>query len=144
MTGGRERYARLAASAAIEASDPFLDKRVIEYCSKLPGRLRVRDGWPKIMLRDVMAGKIPNEVRWNRSKPHLGWLCNDFTARQAQKSGQLNLTALRQSLRDYVDQSALTETWQAFVIGGDAAAIHSANVLSIWLSESSSRPVVPK
>ena len=46
MTAGRERYARLAAANGIEASDPFMDKRLIEFCARLPGHLRLRDGWP--------------------------------------------------------------------------------------------------
>jgi len=142
-TGGVERYARLAASAAIEASDPFLDKRVIEFCAMLPGRMRIRNGWPKILLRELMLGKIPDKVRWSRGKPHLRWLFNESVARQALNSGQLSLSQLRRTLGDYVDPTSLTEAWHGFVNGGDAAAIHSANTLSIWLSETSERHVVP-
>jgi len=142
-TAGVERYVRLAASAAVEASDPFLDKRVIEFCSMLPGPMRIRNGWPKILLRDLMLGKIPEKVRWSRAIPHLGWLFNESVARQALNSGQLSLSGLRRSLGDYVDPTSLTEAWHGFVNGGDAEAIHSANTLSIWLSETSERPVVP-
>ena len=31
VTAGRERYARLAAFSSIEARDPFLDRRVVDY-----------------------------------------------------------------------------------------------------------------
>jgi len=143
VTGGRERYGRLAASAGVEASDPFLDKRVIEYCANLPGHMRLRNGWPKIVLRDLMAGRIPDDVRWSRGKPHLGWFFNDIAARQARSSGQLSLSKLHRNLKDYVDPAALDKAWQRFEVGGETAAIHSANTLSIWLSESSKRPVVP-
>ena len=83
ITAGRERYARLAAAHGIESSDPFLDKRVVDYCSRLPGRFRLKDGWPKIILRDLMDGKLPDEVRWGRGKPHLGFLFNDVVTRLA-------------------------------------------------------------
>jgi asparagine synthase (glutamine-hydrolysing) len=143
VTGGRERYARLAASAATEASDPFLDKRVVEYCAGLPGRARLKDGWPKIILRETMSGKIPDEVRWSRGKPHLGWLFNDAVVRQALARGEVSLTALQKDLGDYVDSSGLSVAWQRFADGGEAAPIHSANILAVWLRESANRPVVP-
>jgi asparagine synthase (glutamine-hydrolysing) len=143
VTGGRERYARLAASTAVEASDPFLDKRVIEYCAGLPGRVRLNNGWPKMLLRKLMAGKIPDEVRWSRGKPHLGWLFNDAATRQALDSGEVSLSSLREDLRDYVDTASLTAAWQGFAGGGEAAQIHSANVLSVWLRETAHRPVAP-
>jgi hypothetical protein len=95
------------------------------------------------VLRDLMTGRIPDDVRWSRGKPHLGWLFNDIAARQALSCGRLSLSKLQLNLKDYVDPAALDKAWQGFENGGDAAAIHSANTLSIWLSESSKRPVVP-
>ena len=144
VTGGRERYARLAAAAATEASDPFLDKRVIEFCANLPGRSRLKNGWPKAILREVMSARIPDAVRWNRGKPHLGWLFNDVVTRSALDRGELSLAGLTEGLGDYADSEAITGAWQRFAKGGDAAPIHSANILSIWLLENASRPIVPK
>jgi len=143
VTGGRERYARLAAAVATEASDPFLDKRVIEFCARLPGRARLRDGWPKMMLRELMSDRIPDEVRWCRGKPHIGWLFNHVVAKQALDRGEMSLTRLSNGLKNYVDPAALTEAWHHFVKGGDAEPVHTANTLSIWLRETANRPVVP-
>ena len=72
VTGGRERFARIAAAAATEPRDPFLDRRLIDFCTQLPGRFRMRDGWYKWILRDITAGRLPDEVRWMRGKPHIG------------------------------------------------------------------------
>ena len=95
------------------------------------------------MLREVMSGKIPDEVRWCRGKPHLGWLFNDAVTRRALDRGDMTLAGLQMDLKDYVDTSSLTEAWQRFVSGGEAAPIHTANILSIWLRETAKRPVVP-
>ncbi len=143
VTAGRERYARIAAAAGMEARDPFLDKRVVDYCSRLPGRLRLKGGWPKMMLREIMADKLPDEVRWCRGKPHLGWLFNDSVLNLALNRGQLNYTELEEVLTDYVDSAALSRAWQTFRGGGDAEHVHSAFVLSTWLREAAQRPVVP-
>ena len=77
VTGGRERYARIAAGVAVEPRDPYLDQRLIAYCTRLPGRFRMRDGWYKWILRHVTAGLLPDEVRWMRGKAsyRLGIQC---------------------------------------------------------------------
>jgi hypothetical protein len=143
MAGSRERYSRIAATAAAEARDPFMDKRVVEYCARLPGHLRMKDGWYKRILRDAMAGRLPDKVRWASGKPHLGWLFNETVTRLAANSGRLGLNELRTTVADYVDLAALEEAWQLFEDGGDAARIHTAHVLSVWLHENVSRPVAP-
>jgi asparagine synthase (glutamine-hydrolysing) len=70
---GRERYDRVAAALAIEPRDPFMDLRLTAFCLRLPGAQLQRDGWPKLILRRTMAGRLPDPVRWRRGKEHLGW-----------------------------------------------------------------------
>ena len=76
LTAGRERYGRIAASAGIEARDPYTDQRVVDFCSRLPDDQLARDGWPKFLLRNAMAGRLPDAVRWGRGKPHIGGVYN--------------------------------------------------------------------
>jgi asparagine synthase (glutamine-hydrolysing) len=73
LTVGRERYDRVASAMAIEPRDPFLDRRVIEFCLALPAEQKQHDGWPKIILRRAMEGLMPDAVRWRTGKQHLGW-----------------------------------------------------------------------
>jgi asparagine synthase (glutamine-hydrolysing) len=142
VTAGRERYARVAAAVGAEARDSFLDKRVVDYCSRLPGRLLLRDGWPKFILREVMAGKLPEEVRWQRGKPHLGWRFNRAVTKSAIDRGDISLERLKGDLEDYVDPDALSSAWLDIHSGGDGEHIHSAYVLSVWLRENAERPRV--
>ena len=107
VTAGRERYARLAGAFAIEPRDPFLDRRVVDYCARLPGRFRLKDGWPKIVLRDLMDGRLPDEVRWARGKPHLGGLFNASVAREAADRGALDIVSLRNDLQGFVESALL-------------------------------------
>ena len=143
MTAGRERYARIAAATGMEARDPFMDKRVIEYCSRLPGRFRFRDGWPKMILREIMADTLPQEVLWTRRKPHLGWLFSEEVTKQAMNRGELDISHLEERLKGYVDLAALTEPWRDFREGGHSEQIHYAYILSVWLRQTATRPVVP-
>jgi asparagine synthetase B (glutamine-hydrolysing) len=127
----------------MEARDPFMDKRLIEYCSRLPGRFRLRDGWPKIILRDITADILPEEVLWTGRKPHLGWLYSEAITKLAVNRGELNLSFLESQLADYVDKAALSEAWQNFQGGGSAEPIHYALFLSVWLRRAATRPTAP-
>ena len=142
MTAGRERYARIAAATGMEARDPFMDRRVIEYCSRLPGRIRLRNGWPKIILREVLADILPNEVLWTGRKPHLGWLFSESITKLATNRGELDISILEEQLTGYVDTGALSTAWQSFCDGGDSEQIHYAHMLAIWLRRTATRPVV--
>lgn len=144
LTAGRERYARIAAAAGMEARDPFMDKRVVEYCARLPGRFRLRHGWPKPILRDLMAGILPDEVLWTRRKPHLGWWFSDAVTRLAQSHGELDVESLREGLAEYVDPAALRRQWDAYCRGGDSEPVHRAFILAGWLRDAARRPVAPR
>jgi asparagine synthase (glutamine-hydrolysing) len=143
VTAGRERYARIAAATGTEARDPFLDKRVVEYCSRLPGRFRFENGWSKAILRRIMAEKLPREVLWTPRKAHLGGLFNQAVSQRAWQSGKLDIAGLENELSGYVDQAALAKAWTVFSAGGEAAPIHTAHTLSLWLKIHANRPVVP-
>jgi asparagine synthase (glutamine-hydrolysing) len=142
IVAARERYARLAAATGVEARDPFLDRRVVEYCTALPARLLARDGWSKVLLREQMAGRLPEAVRWARGKPHLGWYFNACVTRRAVERGQLALEDLTAGLAGYVDTGALETAWTTFLGGGDASPVHSAHVLYRWLRDAEHKPVV--
>lgn len=140
MTAGRERYGRLAANMGLECRDPYLDRRFVDFCSTLPARFRLRDGWPKIILRDVMSEKLPAEVLWCRGKPHIGWLFNEEIARTAAAKGALSLERLTGDLATYVDPKRLRKAWHSFETGGDSGQIHQAFVLAVWLAQNALRP----
>ncbi len=142
MTGGRERYARIAATTATEARDPFLDKRVVEFCAHLPGHLRLRDGMAKIILRDVMSDRVPHEVAWTSRKLHVGWQFNKSVKGLLSERGELTLDSLRESLGDFVDSAALSNDWQTYLDTGYCENINTALYLSKWLHENEKRPVV--
>jgi asparagine synthase (glutamine-hydrolysing) len=144
VTAGRERYARIAATVGLEASSPFLDRRVVEYAAWLPGRLRIRNGWPKMVLRDLMSDRLPREIVRSRGKPHLGWRFNEAVTRKAIDQGEIEIARLQGELKDYVKPEALTEAWNSFADGSNIQPLQTARVLYIWLAENANRPVVER
>lgn len=62
-----------------EVRPPFLDHRLVEFCFALPDEWKVGKGWTKRLLREAMAGRVPDKVRLRRDKvgfeaPDVLWL----------------------------------------------------------------------
>ena len=60
----------------VEARHPFLDRRVVDFLTKVPPSIKMSNGYGKYLLRQAMAGTMPDEVRLRRSKTDFG----DITA----------------------------------------------------------------
>ena len=53
---------------SIENRNPFLDYRLLEFCTSLPITYKIRDGWSKYILRASLIGMLPKEVIWRTNK----------------------------------------------------------------------------
>lgn len=51
--------------------DPFFDHRLVELMFRVPGGMKIRGGITKILLREAMAGILPEETRLRVKK--TGW-----------------------------------------------------------------------
>lgn len=132
---GHERYDRVASDLAIESRDPFMDRRVIDFCLGLPGEQRLAGGWPKVLLRRAMAGRLPDEVRWRRGKQHLGFAFTRAFVQAMQVTLERRLQEHGAEHSAYVDAVKLrqcmqaTDARQATSFGWQFDAAHLAN----WL-----------
>jgi asparagine synthase (glutamine-hydrolysing) len=52
----------MSMAHSIEVRPPFLDHRIVEFAAALPDRLKVRGKAQKIVLRELMRGKLPPEI----------------------------------------------------------------------------------
>lgn len=64
-----QRVDRVSMAHGVEARVPFLDPALIELALRLPGRLRVRDGVEKWVLRQAFADVLPGYVRTRPKNP---------------------------------------------------------------------------
>ena len=53
---------------SIENRSPYLDRELFEFCYRIPTRHLIRDGFAKVILRDAMAGVVPEKILGNRRK----------------------------------------------------------------------------
>lgn len=61
---------RMAMANSVEGRYPFLDYRVIEFCSKLPADFKLKGLNEKYLLKKLMAGKIPESIIKRPKQPY--------------------------------------------------------------------------
>lgn len=86
----------------LEARDPTLDKRLLEFCLGIPDDQYWRDGQERWLIRRAMEGRLPPEVLWNRRK---GLQAADLARRLAASRREVE-EALAQ-----MEQSAPAREW---------------------------------
>jgi asparagine synthase (glutamine-hydrolysing) len=67
---------RMSMAHSIEVRPPYLDHRIVEFAATLPAHLKIRDRRQKIVLRELMRGKLPESTL---RRPKEGF---DFPAHQ--------------------------------------------------------------
>ena len=100
---------RMGMAHSVEGRFPFLDHRVIEFCNRLPARLKLRGLTEKYLLREVARPWLPPEI-WNRGKrPYRapihrsffndtppGYLREVLSEKQLRATGLFHVNAVRQ------------------------------------------------
>jgi asparagine synthase (glutamine-hydrolysing) len=103
---------RSAMAHGIETRVPFLDHRLVEYCMRLPGTLRIHAGVTKAPLRHAMNPRLPRAVARRIGKlgypePLIHWLRGEahrqveevLLSPRTRARGLLNLEAVERDLR---------------------------------------------
>lgn len=70
---------RNSMAHSIETRLPFLDYQLVEFAVRCAPALKLRNGWTKWMLREALAGTLPDQIRLRKSKlgfdtPAAAWL----------------------------------------------------------------------
>lgn len=74
LVHGREVAERYAAAFGIEERHPFHDRRIIEFALALPPDRLLRDGTHKLVLREALAGRVPDSSRLRQDKAEFSHL----------------------------------------------------------------------
>jgi asparagine synthase (glutamine-hydrolysing) len=120
-------WAEKGASFGIEVRDPTLDRRVMAYTFGVPDAVFDDEkGLDRRLIRAVMAGLLPDEVRLNRMR---GRQAADLGFR-LQKSANEVETVLAQiqfaPACDYVNVARMRQVWADIQEGPDLLSTHRA------------------
>ena len=108
---------RATMAFGLEARVPLLDHRLIELAWRIPFRLKVKQGQGKWLLREILAGWVP-ETLWNRPKmgfsvPIGGWLKGPLK----EWSEYHLLDAHFYRAHGLLDRDVVTQWWQQHLRG---------------------------
>ena len=62
---------RMSMAASLEAREPLLDHRLVEFAARLPGGMRVRGGQGKWLLKKAMERYLPQDILY---RPKMGFV----------------------------------------------------------------------
>ena len=121
------RYAdRNSMAFSREVRLPFLDHRLVEFLFAIPADQKLRDNTTKVVLRNTIAGVVPEEIRNRRDKlgfapPEVSWLRGPL---RSWVEDVFSSAGFRQ--REWTDPEIVDSIWNRFKNGDDA--LHT----SIW------------
>jgi asparagine synthase (glutamine-hydrolysing) len=73
---------RTSMAHSLEVRVPFLDHKLVEFCSRIPPRLKMKGFREKYILRRALEGRIPPEIAWRKKRglmaPFERWLGEDL------------------------------------------------------------------
>ena len=107
---------RMSMAHSLEVRPPFLDHRIVEFAASLPARLKIRGRTQKVVLRELMRGKLPESVLtrkkagfdipthdWFRG-PLRGLLRDTVTGEAARASGVFDARAIEALMGDHMER----------------------------------------
>jgi asparagine synthase (glutamine-hydrolysing) len=126
---------RVASAFSVEPRYPFCDKRLVEYCLALPADQKLRQGWTRFILRDALAGCLPEKVRWRSGKGDLSANFRRALAADRQRL-ETELFAEGGALNRHIDVSALRRVFDegSWTRNDDAAVtVWKVATIAAWL-----------
>jgi len=83
---------RMGMANSIEGRYPFLDYRVIEFCSGLPARLKLNGLNEKFLLKKLMKNRIPESIIKRPKQPYRAPISSVFLSKDAPEYVKLMLS----------------------------------------------------
>lgn len=113
---------------------PWADRRVIEFCLAAPGDLKMKDGYARCLVREALAGTLPQTIRWRTTK---GSAVMDIVERYNRQlpavREQLSAVSPADPVRSIVDIDKLLMAAASELPGGDAAWREPDKLSNLWL-----------
>jgi asparagine synthase (glutamine-hydrolysing) len=143
---GFESIDPVAAAFSVEPRYPFYDRRLVEFCLALPGDQKLRWGWTRFVLRQAMAGTLPERVRRRGGKANLSAQFNEgFLAFERERIEAVVHGGSR-TLAPYVDMDVLRQLYREYSTGGrwqNAELVWHPVMLAVWLEHTGLAPGRP-
>jgi asparagine synthase (glutamine-hydrolysing) len=136
---GMEAIDRASVANEVDVRFPFFDRRLIEFCLKVPLEQRLRQGMNRAVFRQAMVDFLPSEVRSRISKANLSAGFKSGLLEKKQADIEMVVRQESEQLKKYVDQAAVHAAYRRYQKNPlkreqDALNLFLIIVLGRWLS----------
>lgn len=116
---------RTSMAVSLEAREPLLDYRLIEFAARLPEKMRVRGAQGKWLLKKSMEGRLPNDILY---RPKMGFVTPIAHWFRGELAGEARATASGSALSrtGWFSSSEISSRVEAHISG------RSDNSRLIW------------
>ncbi len=118
---------KCAALEGLDAAFPFLDRDLIAFLMATPGHVQNHDGVPRALLREAMAGILPEAVRARTWKADFTDAANRSVAGDLQRVYGLLLRGSLSARLGYLDERRLADALPAL-----EAELAGPDCLATW------------
>jgi asparagine synthase (glutamine-hydrolysing) len=121
---------RVAMAHSVEGRYPFLDKQVVEFCTMLPARMKLRGLKDKYVLRKVAQDYIPASIAGRPKRPYRApiqkcffnercpsWTQEILDPASVRTAGLFKAAAVEQLVRKANSAATLGETDEMALVG---------------------------
>lgn len=109
------RYAdRNSMAHSVETRLPFLNHELVEFCFSLPDNFKLKNGWPKYILRKGFDKKLPEKIVWRKNKvgfetPENNFLNSDAALKKILKSKEYIMD-------HHLSKQTVSNNWLLYVV----------------------------
>ena len=109
---------KMSMAVSLECRVPLLDQRLVELAARIPGKLKLRGGELKYLMKRALAGVLPEEILHREKRgfgaPMGAWLraelapmLHDLLSRESvTRRGLLDPEAVERTIREHEQQKA--------------------------------------
>ena len=107
---------RMSMAVGLEAREPLLDHRLLEFAASLPDKMRIRGGQGKWLMKKTMEGYLPKDILY---RPKMGFVTPIDQWFRGPLTGEARAlaTSLTFSQMDLFDGKAVAKTAEDHIAG---------------------------
>ncbi len=136
MAATLETLAAAGDAVGLDSRDPFLDRRVMEFCLALPASQKIRRGLTRIVARHALATLLPAEIRDRRGKAPIDLMLRSALTVYGRERLDVLMREAARTLDPYVPSETVRRTYRAYATRDgmrEVRAVWRLAVLTLWL-----------